>query len=434
MDILTPHPELLQTDLVVLQNLHRDIKEQRQPLEANEAIKSKTDGSAVHVDDSAGDNSTRERLEALKDEPSVFCSWDLQDIPFVQGKGPIPEVFRAYVAWAQSIARHPTDVVFVTHILLYMTTSLPSALFLFYHFTWLHGVCHWIMQLYYCGSFTLMLHNHIHNDGILAREHRWFDRLWPYILEPLMGHTWDSYFYHHVKHHHVENNGPEDLSSTIRYQRDELWDFCLYVGRFLAFIWIELPLYFVRKKRYSLAWKAALSELGNYAFIYACARGNFRASLFTLMLPLVFMRIGLMVGNYGQHALVDEHDPASDFRSSITLIDVPSNRYCFNDGWHTSHHLNPRRHWRDHPAAFLREKRTYAGQRALVFQHIDYLMMTVRLLRKDYEYLAERIVPIGEQVHMTKRELADMLRMKTRRFTEEQIQDKFYSKRKGRKA
>jgi hypothetical protein len=30
-----------------------------------------------------------------------------------------------------------------------------------------------------------------------------------------------------------------------------------------------------------------------------------------------------MVGNWGQHALVDELEPDSDFRSSITLIDVP---------------------------------------------------------------------------------------------------------------
>ena len=31
----------------------------------------------------------------------------------------------------------------------------------------------------------------------------------------------------------------------------------------------------------------------------------------------------MMVGNWGQHALVDEVEPDSDFRSSITLIDVP---------------------------------------------------------------------------------------------------------------
>ena len=60
-------------------------------------------------------------------------------------------------------------------------------------------------------------------------------------------------------------------------------------------------------------------------------------------------------------------------------------------------------------------------------------MMTIRLLRKDYDYLAERIVPIGDQVGMTKVELADLLRQKTKRFSEEKIREKFYSKRKLRK-
>jgi len=152
---------------------------------------------------------------------------------------------------------------------------------------------------------------------------------------------------------------------------------------------------------------------------------NFRAAFFTLALPLVMMRIGLMVGNWGQHAFVDEMDPDSNFRSSITLIDVPSNRFCFNDGYHTSHHLNPLRHWRDHPAAFLKAKRLYASQHALVFCNIDYLMITYRLMRKDYDYLARCLVPIGEQIKMSHEERVEMLRKKTIRFTEEDIRRKF---------
>ena len=65
-----------------------------------------------------------------------------------------------------------------------------------------------------------------------------------------------------------------------------------------------------------------------------------------------------------------------------------------------------------------------------MFQNIDYLMMTYRILRKDYLYLANCVVPIGDQIGMTKQELANMLRSKTRRFSEEEIQEKFY---KGRK-
>lgn len=61
----------------------------------------------------------------------------------------------------------------------------------------------------------------------------------------------------------------------------------------------------------------------------------------------------------------------------------------------------------------------------MVFHNIDYLMMTYKLVTKDYLYLANCLVPMGDQIGMTKQEIADMLRTKTRRFTEEEIEAKF---------
>lgn len=104
---------------------------------------------------------------------------------------------------------------------------------------------------------------------------------------------------------------------------------------------------------------------------------------------------------------------------------LQSNRHCFNDGYHTSHHLNPLRHWREHPVSFMKTKELYASQHALVFHNIDYIMITVRLLMKDYQTLAKCMVPIGSQVSMTLEERAALLRRHTRRFTEEEVCKKF---------
>ena len=60
-----------------------------------------------------------------------------------------------------------------------------------------------------------------------------------------------------------------------------------------------------------------------YAFYIAMARlFSFKATMFVYVVPLMMLRLGLMVGNWGQHAFVDPDEPDSDFRSSITLIDV----------------------------------------------------------------------------------------------------------------
>lgn len=308
----TIDPLLTYPDLLVLEDLLHDIKDVREqsgrlppkPADNNQP----TIDLLMDLNDPASD----------RFETTVFTAWDDQHIHSRVNKG----IIQPYVQWARGVVRIPTDVVFLTHILLYFGTSVPSALILFYHFTWMHAICHLAMQVFYSGPFTLMMHNHIHNRGILNHSYAWIDMIFPYVLEPLHGHTWDSYYYHHVKHHHIEGNGPDDLSSTIRYQRDNIFHFLHYFGRFLFFTWAELPLYFIRKGRIALAVKFLISELGSYLFIYLMAQWNLRATVFVLMLPLFVMRLGMMIGNWGQHALVDEIEPTSDYRSSITLIDV----------------------------------------------------------------------------------------------------------------
>ncbi|RYP88818.1 hypothetical protein DL769_000232 [Monosporascus sp. CRB-8-3] len=412
-------PQLTRADRLVLQQLDDDL--------SVSAATADDAAAAAGGDVIDGATPAIAKLKALNNpqdprfEPTVFTAYDLDDISAAV-PGFLQRLLSSYVARARGAVRVETDVVFVSHLLLYFCTSLPSAVLLFCRFSSLHAVCHLAMQVSYMGPYTLLKHQHIHMRGVLARRFALVDGLFPYVMDPLMGHTWNNYYYHHVKHHHVEGNGPGDLSSTIRYQRDSPLHFLCYLARFFFFIWLELPRYFWRSGRGTLALKSAAWELGSYAALYSAFRLNAAAAAFVFAAPLAFLRIGLMVGNWGQHAFVDEDEPDSDFRSSITLVDVASNRFCFNDGYHTSHHLNPLRHWRDHPVAFLQSRTDYAAQQALVFHDIDFIMITIRLLRKDYHHLARRMVPLGPvQAAMTLGERAAMLRRHARAFTEDEI-------------
>ncbi|PSR80484.1 hypothetical protein BD289DRAFT_484951 [Coniella lustricola] len=426
--------DLTKADTLVLKNLHADIIDVSAKTQSDGAsIHDNPDGTCISEEAAVRDEAALQTIQSLNDpkhpnfEPTVFNGWDLSTLGKLEPA--LQRLLQSYMRLGKSVVRNETDIVFLTHLILYFTTSVPSALWLFNHFTWFHGILHLVMQVSYTGTYTLMMHQHIHGRGVLNKHYAWFDMSFPYLLDPMMGHTWNSYFYHHVKHHHVEGNGPEDLSSTLRYQRDSVWHFLQYVGRFYFFVCFELAAYFVRKNRLVFAAKQTFWEFSSYAFQYAMYKANPRAALFVFLLPLAIMRFGLMVGNWGQHALVDRDEPDSDYRSSITLIDVPSNRHCFNDGYHTSHHLNPMRHWREHPAAFLKAKHTYASNGALVFHNIDYLMITLKLLTKDYAHLAKCMVPIGEaQIRMTMDERIDMLKRHTVPFTEAEIQAKYAKK------
>lgn len=55
-------------------------------------------------------------------------------------------------------------------------------------------------------------------------------------------------------------------------------------------------------------------------------------------------------------------------------------------------------------------------------------MITIRLIRRDYDILADKFVPIGEQINLSREEVKELLRSRTRAFTEEEIAVKFASK------
>ncbi|KAH7321325.1 hypothetical protein B0I35DRAFT_429061 [Stachybotrys elegans] len=423
--------DLTKADRLLLQSLASDLKRHHHPEAANGSANGAPtkpqaqDGPCQDADDDAildtlmGLNNPKDK----RFEPTIMMGVDYDSFSTPSWLNSC--IVQPYIRMAKSLVRVETDVVMVTHLLLYFLTSIPSAIVLFRHFTYLHGVLHFVMQFSYMGTYTLMMHQHIHMRGILNKNFWLFDSLFPYITDPLMGHTWNTYFYHHVKHHHVEGNGPHDLSSTLRYQRDNIFHLLHYIGRFFFLIWFDLPLYFLYDKRPTMAVKAFFWEMSSYATLYTFYRLNPRACFFVFLLPLLLLRLGLMIGNWGQHAFVDRDDPDSDYRSSITLIDVASNRHCFNDGYHTSHHLNPLRHWREHPVSFLKSKDTYASQQALVFHNIDYLMITVRLMLQDYDTLAKCMVPLGDQIPMTMEQRKALLKRCTQQFTEEEIQAKF---------
>jgi hypothetical protein len=306
-------PDLTLADRLVLSNLLQDAD-------------APTACSARSRDESAdltGDSQTLDDLAALSNpnnmrfQPIMFTTWDYSEFPYWFRT----HVLQPYISWATGVVRHRSDIVFLTYILVLFTIGIPNLVLLFLHFNWFQAIFQWALITYFVGPYSILLHNHIHGRGLLSKSWALVDTVFPYVLGPMMGQTWNSFYYHH-KHHHIEDNGPEDLSSTLRYQRDSAFDLALYISRFVFLIWIELPLYYIRKGKRSFAFKFFAWEMLSYAFILLLARVNFAATMTGLVLPLIQWRIAIMANNWGQHAFIDEDEPDSNLRSSITLIDV----------------------------------------------------------------------------------------------------------------
>ena len=88
-------------------------------------------------------------------EPTVFNNFDYDQIKFPGWFD--RAVLQPYISLARSVVRFDSDIVMLTHLLLYFTTSVPSAIFLFRSFSWARALLHVIMQASYMGTYTLMM-------------------------------------------------------------------------------------------------------------------------------------------------------------------------------------------------------------------------------------------------------------------------------------
>jgi fatty acid desaturase len=286
------------------------------------------------------------------------------------------------------------DLAFLRLMVLLSVTAIPTGVWLFVggFRPWLAGV-HLALVLWFLGPYILMLHNTCHRRLFKTRW-RYLNFYIPWVLGPFFGETPDTYFAHHVGMHHPENNLDDDVSSTLPYRRDSFFGFVRYFVRFFFGVIVELPRYFVKKRRHLLAVRSVCGELVFFAMLAGLAFIDVRATVAVFVVPYLVTRFLMMCGNWGQHAFVDESTPESAYRNSITCINTGYNRRCFNDGYHIGHHVKATRHWTEMPTDFSSNLATYARERAIVFSGIDFFAVWVCLMLKRYDWLARRYVPL----------------------------------------
>jgi hypothetical protein len=91
-----------------------------------------------------------------------------------------------------------------------------------YGWSWWWGIIHISMTIAQMKAYTLALHVSSHRP---TWKFAVLDAWLPVFLGPFLGQTVYTYYFHHIKMHHVADNGLEDCSSTLLYQRDNPWHF-----------------------------------------------------------------------------------------------------------------------------------------------------------------------------------------------------------------
>jgi len=198
----------------------------------------------------------------------------------------------------------------------------------------------------------------------------------------------------------------------MHYQRDSISDFFLYLSNFFFLGVISLARYFNRLNQKKLRNRVIRGEL---AFIILCiglSFVNWQATLWVFILPFIISRMIMMMGNWAQHSFIDQKDPGNSYTNSITCINTKYNHKCWNDGYHISHHIRPNLHWTLHPEHLKSNLKEYQVNKALVFEKLDFLLVWIYLMRKNYKKLSEHLVNING-MFQTEEEAIDILKSRT---------------------
>jgi hypothetical protein len=297
--------------------------------------------------------------------------------------------------WCKKALYESRDEVFVRLTLRMIATQIVtmSGLYLAVRFApvpaWIPMAAYFALWGWLTPPVILMLHCTMHRPFI--RNPKWLDKAHPFVMSFFFGMPM-GYREHHMGMHHVEDNMGEDLSSTMRFRRDSFAHFLMYFSRFFFLVAIELPLYLVRHRRRAMARRAVFGELAHEVIIVGAMLIDWRFGLAAFLGPYVACRFMMMVGNWGQHAFVNTGRKNDGIANSITCINSTYNKRAFNDGYHIGHHLKANRHWTEMPADFLASRETYAREGAIVFEGLDFFMVSVLLWLGRYDVLARRYV------------------------------------------
>jgi hypothetical protein len=268
----------------------------------------------------------------------------------------------------------------------------------------------YVSQLYFKGRFGLMLHCISHRK-LFKKGYMWMYHWIVWIVCPFFGHTPETYFVHHMAMHHVENNMEEDASSTLPYQRDSLSDFLKYYTRFFFMGFRDTFAYLFARKRRKLYMRLTFGEFSFFAFCIGMSFVNFQATLFIFIIPFVFARLVMMLGNWAQHAFINLENPELN---TINCINTKYNHVCWNDGYHAIHHMRPALHYTEIPIEFRKNIDLFSEEKTFIFEGIHYLHVFSWLMQKRYDKLADHLVNLNN-TFASRDEAIALMRERTRK-------------------
>jgi fatty acid desaturase len=240
-----------------------------------------------------------------------------------------------------------------------------------------------------------LIHKEGHEaKGMFKKPFGIFDNFFGRFIAVFYGHVPECYPMGHMRIHHKHDNAPDDVTSTVYFDRSQASRFLIYLFEFM-FYWtgISVAHHHYRKGKMKEFRKMMYGMLGYYGLITVVMIINPLFGFAYMLLPLLSSIIFLAVINYTWHAWTDPTEPKNIYKNSITVLNGHYNVY--NEDYHVEHHKRPQTHWEEYPINYEKHREEYASNRAIIFTDTQAFEIFFYLLFGSYQKMADRMVDLN---------------------------------------
>lgn len=220
------------------------------------------------------------------------------------------------------------------------------------------------------------------------------NKFFGYFLAPLYGHVPEGYPMGHMRIHHKFDNAPEDVTSTVYYDRRHASRFMIYLFEFALF-WTGISIvgHHLAKGKTKEARKMITGMVLFYGLMVVVMAFDPLFGFAYLLLPHLSSIIFLAAINYTWHAFTDPEDPRNTYKNSVTLLEGQYNVY--NEDYHVEHHLRPQTHWTEYPINFAKHREDYIRHKAIIFRDTQAFEVFFLIQLGNYDKMVKHFVDLS---------------------------------------
>jgi fatty acid desaturase len=276
---------------------------------------------------------------------------------------------------------------------------------------WWAAVIYWAIWFVLSARFTTAYHL-FHHRPFFTKRYAFLEDYINWFVAPFYGQSPGTFYVHHIAMHHAESNTPADLTSTMKYQRDNALHFLVYYLRYMLLTVVDLALYHGRKRRFKLVRRLRVGELWFLAMCAVLGWWRLQPTLVIFIVPYLITRTMMICANWAQHAFIDPAAPEDLFRSIAICVDEKNNHLCWNEGYHLYHHVKPTIHYTELSEEFAKNKASYGARDAVVFEKLDFVAVWALLMFRKVNLLARCMVRLPGAPERTQEQVVEMLRQR----------------------